>query len=100
MGVDPEFDLWNYFFCVRRPQDTGMVIHVKSKHGVDPYFNIDMPRSMKGWRKKWFFLRNNASVPLPPFNGSHPVPLPSRGDGVTRRDLGKLQPMHEALQQL
>jgi hypothetical protein len=21
MGIDPNFILWNYFFCVRRPQD-------------------------------------------------------------------------------
>jgi hypothetical protein len=72
------------------------VIHVKSKHGVDPYFNIHMPQLMKGWWKKWLYSRNNASVPHPTFTSSHPVPLPSWGDGVTRRDLGKLQPMCEA----
>jgi hypothetical protein len=27
----------------------GTVVHVKSGHGVDPYFDIPMPRSMKGW---------------------------------------------------
>jgi hypothetical protein len=21
LGIEPHFDLWNYFFCVRRPQD-------------------------------------------------------------------------------
>jgi hypothetical protein len=26
----------------------GAIIHVKSGHGVDPYFNIPMPRSMNG----------------------------------------------------
>jgi hypothetical protein len=57
MGIDPHFDLWNYFFHVQRPQDLnteltisgGAIIHVKSGHGVGPYFNIHMPRSMKGW---------------------------------------------------
>jgi hypothetical protein len=42
--IDPEFDLWNYFFRVRRSQDPeaeltifgGTVIHLKSGHGVDP----------------------------------------------------------------
>jgi hypothetical protein len=24
MTIDPNFDLWNYFFCVRRPQDLDM----------------------------------------------------------------------------
>jgi hypothetical protein len=55
---------------------------------------------MKGWWKKWFYLKNDASAPLPVFTGSRPVPLPSWGDRVARKDLGKLQPMHEALQQL
>jgi hypothetical protein len=27
----------------------GVVIHVKYGHGVDPYFDIPISRSMKGW---------------------------------------------------
>jgi hypothetical protein len=80
MGIDPDFDLWNYFFYVRRPQDPeveltisgGAVILVKSGNGVDPYPKIPMLRSMKGWQKKWFYLRNDASAPLPVFTSSHP----------------------------
>jgi hypothetical protein len=105
LGIDFAFDLWNYVFHVRRPQDRkvelivigGAVIHVKSRHEVDPYFNIPMPRLMKGWRKKWFYLMNDTSAPLPVFTGSCPIPLPSWGDGVARMDLGKFQPMREAL---
>jgi hypothetical protein len=60
LGIDPELDMWKYFFCVRRPQDPevelmtsgGAVIHVKSGHRADPYLEIPMPKSMKGWRKK------------------------------------------------
>jgi hypothetical protein len=78
----------------------GVVIHVKSGHGVDPYFDLSMPKSMKGWQKKWFYLRNDASTPLPIFTSSCPVPLPSWGDGVARKDLSKFHPMREALQQL
>jgi hypothetical protein len=57
----------------------GAVIHVKFGHGVDPYLNILMPRSMKRWRKKWFYLRNDASTLLPVFTDSRPIPLPSGG---------------------
>jgi hypothetical protein len=46
--------------------------------------------SMKGWRKKWFYLRNDTSTPLPTFTGSCLVPLSFSGDGVARRDFGKL----------
>jgi hypothetical protein len=77
-----------------------MVIHVKFGHGVDPYFDIPMPKSMKGWQKKWFYLRNDASSPLPMFTGSRPVPLLSWGHKMASRDLGKLQHMREVLQQL
>jgi hypothetical protein len=34
---------------------------------------------MDGWRKVWFFLRNNTDVPLTVFMGSCPVPNPTRG---------------------
>jgi hypothetical protein len=73
------------FVNVRRQQDLdvelivfgGAVIHVKSRHGVDPYFDIPMSRLMKGWWKKWFYSRNDASTSLPEFTDSRPIPLPS-----------------------
>jgi hypothetical protein len=68
----------------------GSVLHVKSRHGVDLYFDILMPKSMKGWWKKWFYLRNDASTLHPAFTYSCPIPLPSWGNGVARRDLSKL----------
>jgi hypothetical protein len=85
MGIDPELDMWKYFFRVQRSEEpkaklmifSGTVIHVKVGHGVDPYLEVPMPRSMKGWQKKWFYLKNNASALLPMFTSGHPVPLPS-----------------------
>jgi hypothetical protein len=108
MGIDPQLNLCNNLFCVRCPHDPdteltvsrGTIVHVKYRHGVDPYFDIPMPTSTKGWRKKWFYLRNDASALLPAFTGCRPVPLSSLGGGgvAARRDLGKLQSMHEVLQ--
>jgi hypothetical protein len=40
------------------------------------------------------------SALLHAFTSSHPAPLPSCGDGVARKNLNKLQPLREALQQL
>jgi hypothetical protein len=77
-----------------------IVIHVKFGHRVDPFLDIPMPRSMKGWQKRWFYLRNGASTLLPVFTGSRSIPLHSWGDGVARKDLDNFQHMHEALQQL
>jgi hypothetical protein len=33
-----------------------------------------MPKSMKGWQKQWFYLRNDIDGPLPTFTGNHPIP--------------------------
>jgi hypothetical protein len=45
-----------------------------SGHGVDPYLEIPMPRLMKGWQKKWFYLRNDASALLSAFTGGRVIP--------------------------
>jgi hypothetical protein len=78
----------------------GAVIHVKSGHGVDPYLEIPIPRSMKGYWKRWFFLKNDDSTPLPAFSDGRPVPLTSWGEGATRKDLSRIQTLCENLQQL
>jgi hypothetical protein len=78
----------------------GAVIHVKLGHGVDPYIEIPMPRSMKGWRKRWLFLKNDDSALLPTFFGGHPIPLTSWGEGTIGKDLSWIQTPHENLQQL
>jgi hypothetical protein len=68
----------------------GVVIHVKSRQGVDPYFNIPMPKLMKGWHKQWFYLRNDANAPLPVFTGNRPTPHHNWGYRVAKKDLDKL----------
>jgi hypothetical protein len=75
-----------------------VAIHVKLGHGVDPYLEIPMPRSMKGWRKRWFFLKNNDSAPLPMFSGGHPIPLTSLGEGTIGKDLSRIQTLGEDFQ--
>jgi hypothetical protein len=107
-GIDLDLVLWKYFFRVHRPQDPkaeltisgGTVIHVKSGHGVDPYLEIPMPRSMKGWRKKWFYLKNNDSSLLLAFTSGRHVPLTFWGEGATGKDLSRIQPFREYLQPL
>jgi hypothetical protein len=83
LEIDPDLDLWMYFFRVRHSQDLeaelmisgSVVIHVKLGLGVDPYLEIPMSRLMKGWQKKWFYLKNNDSTHLLVFIGGHPVPV-------------------------
>jgi hypothetical protein len=85
MRIEPHFDFWNHFFRVRLLPVSdaevvvlgGMDIYVKSWHGVDSYFHLPMPSSSDGWRKIWFFFRNDADTPLPMFTGSRPIPQPN-----------------------
>jgi hypothetical protein len=106
LGVDPDLDLWKYFFHVRHPQvpevklmiSGGAVIHVMLGHGVDPYLEIPMPRLMKGWQKRWFFLRNDDPAPLPAFSGGCPIPLTPWGEGAIRKDLCRRQTLRENLE--
>jgi hypothetical protein len=51
-----------------------MVINVKSRHGVDLYFDLPMSELTDGWQKIWFFLRNAAVAPLPVFTSNRPIP--------------------------
>jgi hypothetical protein len=53
-----------------------------------------------GWQREWFFLHNNVDTLLPMFMGNRPVPQPSWGYGVARRDTHKLQPMRDGFRQL
>jgi hypothetical protein len=76
----------------------GIDMHAKSGHGVDPYVNIPIPKSIKRLWKKWFYLRNNTDVPLPVFTGNHPISQPNWGHMVAKKDLGKLQPLREVVQ--
>jgi hypothetical protein len=85
MGIEPHFELWNYFFCARLRQglDAKVVVlgsvdlFVRSGSRVDLHFCLPMFNPPVGWWKVWFFLRNDddASLPSPP-----PEDLPSLGD--------------------
>jgi hypothetical protein len=94
LGIYPELDQWKYFFHILCPQDAeaeltisgGTVIHVKVGYRVDPYLEIPMPKSMKGWHEKLFYLKNVNSVPLPTFTIGRPVSLPYWGEGQLGRN--------------
>jgi hypothetical protein len=67
----------------------GVVIHIKSRHGVDPYFDIPMPKSMNTRQKMWFFMRNATAATLPVFMGNCHVPQPKWGYRMAKKGLRK-----------
>jgi hypothetical protein len=72
MGIEPHFNLWNYFFHVwlQLDSDSEAVvwgytdIYVRTRPGIDPYFHLLVSIPLVGWWKEWFFLRNIVSVRL------------------------------------
>jgi hypothetical protein len=49
MGIEPHFDLWNYFFCTRLWGSVDIL--VRSGPGVDPYFCFSMSDPLVGWHR-------------------------------------------------
>jgi hypothetical protein len=105
MGIEPHFNLWNYFFRVwlRSDSDTKVVvwgcadIYVSIGPRIDPYFRLSVSNPSVGWQKEWFFLRNVVSVPLHAVMGKRPTVQPSWEYGVAKKDTRKLQPMRDVL---
>ncbi|KAK1641668.1 hypothetical protein QYE76_059473 [Lolium multiflorum] len=81
LGVQPNWALWKrIFFCRRNgsPNVTynigGVVISVRSTVN---YFDVKLPDSVQGWRKKWLYIREEnhgcAEDNIPPFDGAEKI---------------------------
>jgi hypothetical protein len=86
-GIEPHFNLWNYFFRIRLQQGSGaevvalgsVDIFIRFGRGVEPYFHLSTSGPSDKWWKVWFFLSNDADASLPMFTGIRPIPQPSWG---------------------
>ncbi|KAK1680441.1 hypothetical protein QYE76_041289 [Lolium multiflorum] len=78
LGVQPNWALWKrIFFCRRNGSPNvaynigGVVISVRSTVN---YFDVKLPDSVQGWRKKWLYIREEnhgcAEDNIPPFDDS------------------------------
>jgi hypothetical protein len=80
LGIRPNFALWKYYFCatvflksVRRGESVPMcigscAIQIRQRQ-VDKYIIMKGSLSNKGWRQRWFYLRSDTDMPLPPYTG-------------------------------
>ncbi|KAK1602969.1 hypothetical protein QYE76_000046 [Lolium multiflorum] len=87
LGVQPNWALWKrIFFCRRNGSANvaynigGVVISVRSSVN---YFDVKLPDSVQGWRKKWLYIREEnhgcAEDNIPPFDGAEKIPPPFLG---------------------
>ncbi|KAK1611895.1 hypothetical protein QYE76_035568 [Lolium multiflorum] len=81
LGVHPNWALWKrIFFCRRNGSANvaynigGVVISVRSSVN---YFDVKLPDSVQGWRKKWLYIReeNDGCLEdnIPPFDGAEKI---------------------------
>ncbi|KAK1643684.1 hypothetical protein QYE76_061489 [Lolium multiflorum] len=79
LGVQPNWALWKrIFFCNGSPNVAynigGVVISVRPT--VD-YFDVKLPDSVQGWRKKWLYIQEEnhgcAEDNIPPFDGAEKI---------------------------
>ncbi|KAK1609546.1 hypothetical protein QYE76_033219 [Lolium multiflorum] len=81
LGVQPNWALWKrIFFCRRNGSANvaynigGVVIYVRSSVN---YFDVKLPDSVQGWRKKWLYIREEnhgcAEDNIPPFDGAEKI---------------------------
>jgi hypothetical protein len=105
MGIEPHFNLWNYFFHVQLWPDSDVEavvlgcadIYFCTGPGIDPYFRLLVSNLPVVWWKVWFFLRNDAGMPLSTVTGKSPAVQPSWGYRVAKKDTRKLQPVCDIL---
>jgi hypothetical protein len=75
--IEPHFELWRYFFSVslhkKRERSGDLLvplgcasIHHRG-HRFAEYMALQLSRSNKGWHVLWFYVKNDAVVPLPDF---------------------------------
>ncbi|KAK1665390.1 hypothetical protein QYE76_053549 [Lolium multiflorum] len=81
LGVQPNWALWKrIFFCRRNGSPNvaynigGVVISIRSTVN---YFDVKLPDSVQGWRKKWLYIREEnhgcAEDNIPPFDGAEKI---------------------------
>ena len=75
--IKPIFKLWRYFFSISvlkkrdrardLPVPMGCVgIHLLGQRSTE-YMPCQLSRSNKGWHAQWFYMKNDATTPLPDF---------------------------------
>jgi hypothetical protein len=66
LGIDPHWILWKFLFRIRpsvslakNPELGGAVVSVRTKVH---YLEFNMAASVQGWRKKWFYIKDQKTA--------------------------------------
>ncbi|KAK1668054.1 hypothetical protein QYE76_056213 [Lolium multiflorum] len=81
LGVQPNWALWKRIFFCRRNGSANVAYNIGgvviSVHSSVNYFDVKLPDSVQGWRKKWLYIREEnhgcAEDNIPPFDGAEKI---------------------------
>jgi hypothetical protein len=110
LGIEPHFLLWKYLFRLRpsvtltkKPELGGAVVSI---HAKSQYVEFSMAASVQGWRKKWFYIKDqNVSSSdqygIAPFDASKEVKkLASWDSASTEAEMEEIKLLLARIQEL
>jgi hypothetical protein len=103
LGIEPHFLLWKYLFWLRpsvalskKRELGGAVISI---HAKSQYLEFSMAASVQGWRKKWFYIKDQKvsssdQYSIAPFDASKEVKkLTSWDSPPTKIEMEEIKPL-------
>jgi hypothetical protein len=110
LGVDPHWTLWKFLFRLRpsvslskNPELGEAVIFVRAKAH---YLGFNMAASVQGWRKKWFYIKDQKTASsdqfgIAPFDANKSLAkLTSWDSPPTKAEIEDIKPLLTRIQSL
>jgi hypothetical protein len=110
LGIDPHWVLWKFLFHLhpsvllgKNPELGGAVVSVRSE---SHYLEFNMAVSVQGWRKKWFYIKDQKVVSsdkfgIAPFDASKSLTkLTSWDSPSTEAEVEDIKPLLTRIQSL
>jgi hypothetical protein len=103
LGIKPHWILWKFLFCLRpsvslskKPELGGAVVFVRAEAH---YLEFNMAASVQGWRKKWFYIKDQKNSPsdqygIAPFDANKDLKKLSSWDSPpTEAEMEDIKPL-------
>jgi hypothetical protein len=110
LGIDSHWVLWKFLFrprpsisLAKNPELGGAVVFV---HSESHYLEFNMAVSVQGWRKKWFYIKDQKVVPsdkfgIAPFDASKSLTkLTSWDSSPAEAEVEEIKPLLTQIQNL
>jgi hypothetical protein len=110
LGIDPHWILWKFIFCLclnvsldKNPKLGRAIISVRAE---SHYLEFNMVVSVQGWRKKWFYIKDQKTASsdqfgIAPFDANKSLTkLTSWDSPPTEAEVKNIKPLQTRIQSL